>query len=106
MSGSHPMKQHEVLHWASSFLEKHGREASSAAVLLQHHLQSAPAEFYLEMQEYIAEEVRQAFMKDVKRHAETVIPVQHIIGSGPVVGREFVVNGDGLIPRLDAEVLN
>src|SRR5699024_6578986 len=105
MSGSHPMKQHEVLHWASSFLEKHGREASSAAVLLQHHLQIAPAEFYLEMQEYIAEEVRQAFMKDVKRHAETGIPVQHIIGSAPVVGRDLVVDEDVLMPRFETEVL-
>ncbi|HLR54327.1 MAG TPA: peptide chain release factor N(5)-glutamine methyltransferase [Pseudogracilibacillus sp.] len=105
MSGSHPMKQHEVLHWASSFLEKHGREASSAAVLLQHHLQIAPAEFYLKMQEYIAEEVRQAFMKDVKRHAETGIPVQHILGLAPFFGRDFVVNEDVLIPRFDTEVL-
>src|SRR5699024_10818014 len=105
MSGSHPMKQHEVLHWASSFLEKHAREASSAAVLLQHHLQIAPAEFYLKMQEYIVEEVRQAFMKDVKRHAETGIPVQHIIGSAPFFVRDFVVNEDVLNPRFDTEVL-
>lgn len=105
MSDSQPIKQYEVLRWASSFLEKHGREASSAAILLQYHLQIAPAEFYLEMQEYIAEEKRQAFVKDVQQHADTGIPVQHIIGTAPFWGRDFIVNENVLIPRYDTEVL-
>lgn len=105
MNDAQPMKQYEVLHWASSFLEKHGRETSSAAILLQHHLQMTPATFYLHMQEQIEKEVWQAFAKDITKHAETGIPVQHLIGTAPFFGRDFLVNEDVLIPRFDTEVL-
>lgn len=105
MNDSQPMKQYEVLRWASSFLEKHGRESSSAAILLQHHLQVTPAVFYLHMQEDIEKEVWHAFEKDIKKHAEIGIPVQHLIGKAPFFGRDFIVNEDVLIPRFDTEVL-
>src|SRR5699024_5885141 len=96
---------YEVLRWASSFLEKHGRESSSAAILLQHHLQVTPASFYLHMREDIEKKIWHAFEKDIKKHAETGIPVQHLIGKAPFFGRDFIVNEDVLIPRFDTEVL-
>ncbi|HLQ96100.1 MAG TPA: peptide chain release factor N(5)-glutamine methyltransferase [Pseudogracilibacillus sp.] len=105
MNDSQPMKQYEVLRWASSFLEKHGRESSSAAILLQHHLQVTPASFYLHMREDIEKKIWHAFEKDIKKHAETGIPVQHLIGKAPFFGRDFIVNEDVLIPRFDTEVL-
>lgn len=105
MNDSQPMKQYEVLRWASSFLEKHGRESSSAAILLQHHLQVTPASFYLHMREDIEKKIWHAFEEDIKKHAETGIPVQHLIGKAPFFGRDFIVNEDVLIPRFDTEVL-
>ena len=35
---SEPNKQYEVLQWAFSFLNAHGREEKIAEILLQHHL--------------------------------------------------------------------
>src|SRR5699024_12796769 len=57
------------------------------------------------MREDIEKKIWHAFEKDIKKHAETGIPVQHLIGKAPFFGRDFIVNEDVLIPRFDTEVL-
>lgn len=98
-------KQHEALRWASLFLEKHNRELKVAEILLQHHLQVSRAEFLMGMREEVPDEILKAFRADVKRHAETGIPVQHLTGSEQFYGRNFSVSSNVLIPRPETEEL-
>lgn len=100
-----PIRQYEALHWASSFLEEHGRETDAAEILLQHHLQIGRASFYMQMREPLKEEVWQAFRHDVKVHGETGVPIQHLTTTAPFYGRDFFVNGNVLIPRFETEEL-
>lgn len=100
-----PIKQHEVLAWASSFLKKYNKEENIAEMLLQHHLKVSRSIFYQRMQETVPEKVRVVFMEDVKKHVQTGIPVQHIMGYAPFYGREFIVNESVLIPRFETEEL-
>src|SRR5699024_2703692 len=102
---AHPMKQYEVLAWASSFLKEHGREEQVGEILLQHHLQVSRAAFYMQMRDPVDETICATFFRDVKKHVETGVPVQHIIGTAPFYGRDFIVNSSVLIPRFDTEVL-
>lgn len=98
-------KQYEVLQRASLFLEKHNREPKVAELLLQHHLQVSRAVFFTMMQEHVAEPVKAAFEEDIRKHAETGVPVQHLIGTAEFYGRSFLVNENVLIPRMETEEL-
>ncbi|WP_042221403.1 peptide chain release factor N(5)-glutamine methyltransferase [Oceanobacillus manasiensis] len=99
------LKQYEVLNWASLFLEESQREVGVAQLLLQHHLGKSRSQFYADMQEIVPEEIAASFAKDIKEHAQTGIPVQHLMGKESFYGREFVVTGDVLIPRPETEEL-
>lgn len=101
----YPLKQYEVLQWASSFLKKHEREEQIAEVLLQHHLQLSRSAFFLHMRDEIAEHIWHAFYQDIEKHVKTGMPVQHIIGTAPFYGRDFHVNPAVLIPRFDTEMV-
>lgn len=98
-------KQYEVLKRASLFLEKQQREARVAELLLQHHLGLSRTAFFMNMQEAIPDSIYEAFMSDIRKHAETGIPIQHIIGSEEFYGRRFVVDNHVLIPRPETEEL-
>ncbi|MGM8364766.1 peptide chain release factor N(5)-glutamine methyltransferase [Virgibacillus sp. W0181] len=98
-------KQYEVLAWASLFLKNHGRDSHVAEMLLQHHLNVPRAAFFTMMRDTIPETVLNAFMGDIKNHAKTGVPVQHIIGSDMFYGRNFLVNEHVLIPRPETEEL-
>lgn len=98
-------KQYEVLKRASLFLEKHHRESKVAELLLIHHLNVPRSKFFMNMQEPVPKEVQDAFYKDICQHAETGIPVQHMIGYEEFYGRRFSVDKHVLIPRPETEEL-
>lgn len=98
-------KQYEVLHWASLFLKENNCEEQIAEILLQHHLSVTRSEFYMMMQEAIPETVINTFKADIKKHVETGIPVQHLMGYEIFYGRKFSVNKHVLIPRPETEEL-
>lgn len=99
------MKQYEVLKWASLFLEENHCEVPVAEILLQHHLGVSRPAFYMTMQEEIPTEVLAAFKADIRKHARTGIPVQHLTGYEYFYGRKFNVSSDTLIPRPETEEL-
>ncbi|MFD2629336.1 peptide chain release factor N(5)-glutamine methyltransferase [Oceanobacillus kapialis] len=99
------LKQYEVLQWASLFLEEHQREAGVAQILLQHHLGKGRAQFYADMQEKVPETLVERFERDIKEHARTGVPVQHLIGEEIFFDRSFKVTRDVLIPRPETEEL-
>lgn len=98
-------KQYEVLSWAFSFLKKYNREEKVAEILLQHHLQVARSHFYTMMQEEVPLAVQEKFKADVRKHAFTGVPVQHLTGYEYFYGRRFQVNQHVLIPRPETEEL-
>ncbi|WP_156291997.1 peptide chain release factor N(5)-glutamine methyltransferase [Oceanobacillus salinisoli] len=98
-------KLYEVLKRASLFLEKHNREPRVAELLLQHHLHVSRSQFYMMMQDRIAEEAVTKFEKDIQLHAQTGVPVQHLTGYEMFYGRKFQVNEHVLIPRPETEEL-
>jgi release factor glutamine methyltransferase len=98
-------KLYEVQNWASLFLEKHNRESRVAEILIQHHLNISRSQYFMMMQDEIPKEKIQQIKMDIQRHAETGIPVQHIMGYEWFYGREFAVNEHVLIPRPETEEL-
>jgi release factor glutamine methyltransferase len=98
-------KQFEALQWASVFLEEHDREPRVAEILLQHHLKVTRNEFFMNMRMPIPEAAYQKFTEDIRKHAETGIPVQHLTGYEKFYGRCFSVNEHVLIPRPETEEL-
>jgi release factor glutamine methyltransferase len=98
-------KIYEVLHWASSFLEEHGKEARVAELLLLHHLQMTRAQLFACLREKISEKAYQGLIEDLHQHAKEHTPVQYLIGAEEFYGRSFLVNREVLIPRPETEEL-
>lgn len=98
-------KQYEVLQWAFSFLKQYHREEKVAELLLQHHLKLSRSKFFTMMQEEVPESIYEIFINDVKKHALTGIPVQHLTGYEYFYGRRFHVNHHVLVPRFETEEL-
>lgn len=98
-------KQYEVLRRASLFLEKNSREPKVAEILLMHHLGVSRSAFFARMREPVPESVRKRLEEDIRKHAETGIPVQHLTGYEYFYGRKFLVNEHVLIPRPETEEL-
>lgn len=99
------MKQFEVLKWAFSFLQAHGREAKVAEILLQHVIGQSTSQFYTNMQSELSDAEVACFKEFVKEHAQTGKPVQHLLGYTYFYGRKFMVNKHVLIPRFETEEL-
>src|SRR5699024_647966 len=99
------IKIHEVLSRASLFLRRYHKEESAALLLLEHHLGWDRSKIYANLQEAIPTEVEHALQADLKKHVDTNIPMQHLMGKTEFYGREFIVNGDVLVPRFETEEL-
>ncbi|MDC3411776.1 peptide chain release factor N(5)-glutamine methyltransferase [Terrihalobacillus insolitus] len=94
-----------ALHWASLFLTEHHREQNVAEILLCHHLGVPRSKFFAILREKIPVQVQEKFVQDIKAHAKTGIPVQHLTGYEMFYGRYFHVNDKVLIPRPETEEL-
>ncbi|WP_283153339.1 peptide chain release factor N(5)-glutamine methyltransferase [Guptibacillus hwajinpoensis] len=92
----------EALKWASSFLEKHGREASAAEWLIKHELNVTRTELLLRMQDEMPD--YESFEAKIQEHASG-IPVQHIVEKEEFYGRTYRVNHHVLVPRPETEEL-
>ncbi|MGG1686975.1 peptide chain release factor N(5)-glutamine methyltransferase [Pseudalkalibacillus sp. NRS-1564] len=92
----------EALKWASSFLEKHGREASAAEWLIKHELNVTRTELLLRMQDEMHD--YESFEAKIQEHASG-IPVQHIVEKEEFYGRTYRVNHHVLVPRPETEEL-
>ena len=92
----------EALKWASSFLEKHGREASAAEWLIKHELSVTRTELLLRMQDEMPD--YESFEAKIQQHASG-IPVQHIVEKEEFYGRTYRVNHHVLVPRPETEEL-
>lgn len=95
----------EALQWASSFLEKEGREANAANWMLRELLGlSSFSELILREQDVLTEGQNTTFTEWVHRHANGE-PIQHLYGYEWFYGRKFTVNSHVLIPRPETEEL-
>ncbi|GEK59281.1 protein-(glutamine-N5) methyltransferase, release factor-specific [Marinococcus halophilus] len=94
----------EARKWASSFLSEHGREETAADWLLEHHLQLSRSQLLAASGEPVARQTWEQFQQDVRIHAAGT-PVQHLTGRSSFYDREFHVNANVLIPRMETEEL-
>ncbi|WP_156644496.1 peptide chain release factor N(5)-glutamine methyltransferase [Lentibacillus sp. JNUCC-1] len=99
------IKQYEVLNRASLFLQQHNREEKVAELLLMHHLGVSRSAFFAMMRDEIEPEILNPFWRDVEKHAQTGVPVQHLTGYESFYGRRFTVTPDVLVPRPETEEL-
>ena len=95
----------EVLHRASVFLEKHNREPKVAEILILHHTGFTKTELLVNLPEPIDKKTLAKLNADLKTHATTGKPVQHLTGTDEFYGRTFKVNEHTLIPRPETEEL-
>lgn len=99
-----PIRLHEALNRASSFLKDHGREEAVARILLQHELGMSQALLLASMRDPVSETDFERFWQNIELHAKGT-PLQHLTGYEEFYGREFLVNPDVLIPRPETEEL-
>ncbi|WP_205091530.1 peptide chain release factor N(5)-glutamine methyltransferase [Thalassobacillus pellis] len=95
----------EARRWASLFLKNNQREERVGDILLEHHLGMSFTQMLVYERDSFPSDKREDFINDVQRHAETGIPVQHLIGHSEFYGRRFHVNSHVLIPRQETEEL-
>ncbi|MGY3750215.1 peptide chain release factor N(5)-glutamine methyltransferase [Vagococcus acidifermentans] len=94
----------EVLNWASSFLESHGKEAAAAEYLLMERNGWTKTELVLNLSQPMPTAAEQQLSADVLQLLVDV-PPQYIIGSCEFYGARFKVTSDTLIPRPETEEL-
>lgn len=98
-------KLYEVLQWASSHLEEYKRDPSVAQMIIEHHLSVTRSQFFLHMRSAVPAQKVERIKEDIKKHALSGVPVQHLLGYTYFYGRKFTVNENVLIPRFETEEL-
>ena len=92
----------EVLHRASSFLEKNNHSVFAAEWLMRERLNWTKTDLVRNFREEMpADQVKQ-FNQDVKKFNDGM-PMQHIVGHEWFYTRQFKVTNDTLIPRPETE---
>ncbi|WP_088042010.1 peptide chain release factor N(5)-glutamine methyltransferase [Bacillus sp. EAC] len=97
-------KIYEALKWASSFLQKHGRDENVGEITLQHILDCNRTQLLMNMREELLENQWIQFQDMLTKHIEGQ-PIQYLIGYEYFYGRKFFVNEEVLIPRPETEEL-
>jgi len=97
-------KIYEALKWASSFLQKHGRDENVGEITLQHILDCNRTQLLMNMREELLENQWVQFQDMLTKHIEGQ-PIQYLIGYEYFYGRKFLVNEEVLIPRPETEEL-
>jgi release factor glutamine methyltransferase len=97
-------KIYEALKWASSFLQKHGRDENVGEIALQHILECNRTQLLINMREDLEDNRWVQFQEMIHKHIEGQ-PIQYLIGYEYFYGRKFFVNEEVLIPRPETEEL-
>lgn len=94
----------EVLQWASSFLEKEGKEIYIAEFLILERLKWTKTDLLLNFRKEMPLAQKEQLKQDLTSILEDV-PPQYLIGSAEFLGERFKVSRDTLIPRPETEEL-
>lgn len=94
---------YEVLQKAKSRLEQNDCEVQVAEWLLLYHLAMDRSQLFMHYRKPMPKTKYEAFWKDLTKHIDTHMPVQHLIGTSEFYGRSFQVNEHTLIPRPETE---
>lgn len=93
---------YEVLHRASSFLEKNNHSAFAAEWLLRERLNWTKTDLVKHYREEMPKKQMDQFNSDIDQFIKG-IPMQHIVGHDWFYDRPFKVTKDTLIPRPETE---
>lgn len=94
----------EVLSWASSFLEKQGKEGYGIEYLFLARKEWSKTQWLLQMNQPISKEEEALILSDLKKLTANQ-PPQYILGFEEFYGQRFKVTSDTLIPRPETEEL-
>lgn len=97
-------KIYEALKWASSFLQKHGRDENVGEIALQHILKCNRTQLLVNMREELLDHQWLILQEMINNHVKGQ-PIQYLIGYEYFYGRKFYVNKEVLIPRPETEEL-
>ncbi len=94
----------EVLSWASSFLEEHGKEGHAIQYVFLGRKNWSKTDWLLQMRQPITSADEQQIEADLKLLMQNH-PPQYLLGYEEFYGRRFTVTPDTLIPRPETEEL-
>lgn len=96
----------ETIHAGAQYLEKRGVSEArrNMEYLLAHSLGCGRMELYTRFERPLAE-TELAPLRELLKKRGTGIPLQHLLGTVPFHGRDFICDGRGLIPRPETEEL-
>lgn len=94
----------EVLNWASSFLEKQGKEGYAICYVFLARKKWTKTDWLLHMKDKIAQKEYDQLQNDLEQLLNDY-PPQYLLGYEEFYGRSFKVNSNTLIPRPETEEL-
>ncbi|GMA07560.1 release factor glutamine methyltransferase [Tetragenococcus halophilus subsp. flandriensis] len=94
----------EVLNWASSFLEKHGKEGYAILYVFLARKKWTKTDWLLHMKDKITPKEYVQLQNDLEQLLNDY-PPQYLLGYEEFYGRSFKVNSNTLIPRPETEEL-
>ncbi len=73
-------------------------------LLLEHICKVTKADYFMEPEKEMTKEEQESYLQGIQKRCQH-IPLQHIVGSQTFLGRDFKVNEDVLVPRMETEEL-